>query len=342
MPTMSRQVRLVSRPNGTPVPGNFSHEERPVRAPEDGEVLLKTLYLSLDPYMRGRMSAAKSYAAPMEVGDVFVGGTVSEVVESRSDDLQPGQVVLGYAGWQSYSTEPAHSLRVLDPDKAPITTALGVLGMPGFTAYSGLLNIGKPKEGETLAVAAATGPVGSAVGQIAKLMGCRTIGIAGGPEKVEYLKEIGFDAALDHRGDDLHGRLQAAAPDGIDIYFENVGGAVWEAVLPNLNTFARVPICGLAANYNLKEPSEGPDRSQALLGAVLSSSLTLRGFIQTEFFESMSDAFLHDMGAWVAEGKVKYREDISEGLENAPEVFVGMLRGNNFGKTIVKVADPSS
>lgn len=342
MPVMSRQIRLASRPVGVPRSEDFSHEDHPVSPPEDGEVLLRTLYLSLDPYMRGRMSDARSYAAPMEVGDVVVGGTVSEVVESRSDDLRPGQVVLGSAGWQSYSTEPAASLRVLDPDEAPITTALGVLGMPGFTAYSGLLSIGKPQEGETLAVAAATGPVGATVGQIAKLMGCRTIGIAGGPQKVEHLEELGFDAALDHREDDLHGRLGEAAPEGIDIYFENVGGAVWDAVLPHLNLFARVPICGLAATYNLSEPPAGPDRSQALLRSALNASLTLRGFIQTEFFPTMFDDFLRDMGAWVRDSRVRYREDISEGLDHAPEAFVGMLQGKNFGKTIVKVADRSA
>ncbi len=340
MPTMSRQIRLAARPVGTPRPTDFSHEEHPVRPPEDGEVLLRTLYLSLDPYMRGRMSAAKSYAAPTAVGDVMVGATVSEVVESRSDRLRPGQIVLGYGGWQSHSTESADALRVLDPGQAPITTALGVLGMPGFTAYAGLLAIGEPQPGETLAVAAATGPVGSAVGQIAKIMGLRTVGIAGGPRKVAHLTELGFDAALDHREDGLGERIAQAAPDGIDIYFENVGGAVWDAVLPHLNLYARVPVCGLAANYNRPEPPEGPDRSQALLQSVLNASLTLRGFIQTEFAPTMFDDFLRDMGAWVRDGRIAYREDITDGLDNAPEAFVGMLEGRNFGKTIVRVAEP--
>jgi NADPH-dependent curcumin reductase CurA len=338
---LSRQIRLASRPQGAPRSENFSHEDHAVRSPETGEVVLKTLYLSLDPYMRGRMSDVESYAEPMQLGDVMVGGTVAEVVESASKALRPGQVVVAYGGWQTYSTERASSLRVLDPDQAPITTGLGVLGMPGFTAYAGLLQIAKPTAGETLAVAAATGPVGATVGQLAKIMGCRTIGIAGGPTKVEHLRELGFDVALDHREGDLGGRLRDAAPEGIDIYFENVGGKVWDAVLPRLNTFARVPVCGLAANYNVSGLPQGPDRSQALLRAVLDRSLTLRGFIQNEFAPTMFDDFLRDMGAWVREGKVTYREDITDGIDQAPEAFAGMLEGKNFGKTLVKVADAS-
>lgn len=334
---VSHRIRLASRPVGVPQPENFIHDDAPVRAPGDGEVLLRTLYLSLDPYMRGRMSDAKSYAKPVEVGGIMVGATVSEVVESRSPEFEPGQIVLGYGGWQSYSTEPAGQLRLLDPEAAPVTTALGVLGMPGFTAYSGLLAIGKPQPGETVAVAAATGPVGSAVGQIAKNLGCRTIGIAGGPEKVAHLEELGFDVAIDHRQDGLREAVKQAAPDGIDVYFENVGGAVWDAVLPRLNEFARVPVCGLAANYNATSLPDGPDRSAALMNAVLRSSLTLRGFIQREFVPTMFEDFLTDMGRWVREGTVKYREDITEGLDNAPETFVGMLAGKNFGKTIIKV-----
>ena len=337
MTITSHQIRMASRPVGLPTAENFSIEDHPVRQPANGEVLLKTLYLSLDPYMRGRMSAAKSYAAPMEVGDIMIGATVSEVVESRAEGFEPGDVVLGYGGWQTYSTESTGHLRKLDPEQAPVTTSLGVLGMPGFTAYSGLFSIGKPQEGETLAVAAATGPVGSAVGQIAKLKGLRTIGIAGGPEKVEQLKEFGFDVALDHREDDLAGRLEEAAPEGIDVYFENVGGPVWDAVLPRLNTFARVPVCGLAANYNLTEAPAGPDRSPALMGAILAGSLTLRGFIQAEFVPTMFEDFIRDMGQWVREGKIAYREDITEGLDNAPEVFAGMLQGHNFGKAIIKI-----
>jgi len=338
MTLISRQIRLAARPEGFPVAEDFSIQEHPVRTPEDGEVLLRTLYLSLDPYMRGRMSESKSYAAHLELGDVMLGGTVSEVLESRSRDLVPGQIVVGAAGWQTYSVETASSLRVVDPEAAPIPTALGVLGMPGFTAYAGLLAIGRPQAGETLAVAAATGPVGATVGQIARLKGLRTIGIAGGPHKVEHLRELGFDAAIDHRAEDLEARIAQAAPDGIDVYFENVGGRVWEAVLPHLNLYARVPVCGLAATYNATGEPEGPDRSPALLRTVLNQSLTIRGFIQTEFRESLFGDFLRDMGAWVREGRIRYREDVTEGLENAPETFIGMLAGRNFGKTLIQVA----
>lgn len=339
MAYISQQIRLGARPVGAPTPQDFSVTEHEARPPEEGEVLLRTLYLSLDPYMRGRMSAAESYAASVDLGAIMVGATVSEVIESRSPEFHAGQIVLGYGGWQTYSTEFASGLRLLDPDAAPITTALGVLGMPGFTAYSGLLTIGKPKQGETLAVAAATGPVGSAVGQIAKLKGCHTIGIAGGAEKVGYLKDLGFDEALDHREPDLAGRVRDAAPDGIDIYFENVGGAVFDAVLPRLNLYGRVPVCGLASTYNSTGEPEGLDRLPNLMDTVLKKSLTLRGFIQREFVPSMFDSFLSDMTEWVSSGKIRYREDITDGLLNAPEVFAGMLEGRNFGKTIVKVVD---
>ena len=334
----NHRIRLASRPHGEPVEADFTRDVVEVPSPEPGQVLLRTRYLSLDPYVRGRMSAAKSYAAPMEIGDVIVGGTVSEVVESAADGFAPGDTVLAYGGWQEYSLESAAHLRRLDPSAAPVTTALGVLGMPGFTAYAGLLAIGKPQPGETVAVAAATGPVGSAVGQIAKLHGARAIGIAGGEQKVARMRELGFDAALDHRAPDFASRLAEASPDGIDVYFENVGGAVWDAVLPRLNEFARVPVCGLAALYNATSAPEGPDRSAQLMREVLSKSLTLRGFIQREFVPTMFEDFLRDMTGWVASGKVQHTEDITEGLDRAPEAFVGMLRGQNFGKAIIQVS----
>ena len=334
----NHRIRLASRPEGEPAAEDFLHDEVEIPSPAPGQVLLRTRFLSLDPYVRGRMSAAKSYAAPMEVGDVIVGGTVSEVVESAAEDYPPGDTVLSYGGWQEYSLERADGLRRLDPSAAPLTTALGVLGMPGFTAYAGLLAIGRPQPGETVAVAAATGPVGSAVAQIARIHGARTIGIAGGEQKVARLRELGVDAALDHRAPDLPGRLAETAPDGIDVYFENVGGAVWQAVLPLLNEFARVPVCGLAAHYNQTSLPEGPDRSGQLMGAVLAKSLTLRGFIQREFVGAMFEDFLRDMTGWVADGSVQHTEDITEGLDRAPEAFVGMLRGENFGKSIVQVS----
>lgn len=334
----NHRIRLAARPQGEPVAEDFTHDVVDVPSPEPGQVLLRTRYLSLDPYVRGRMSDAKSYAAPMEIGDVIVGGTVSEVVESAADGFAPGDTVLSYGGWQEYSLESAGHLRLLDPAAAPVTTALGVLGMPGFTAYAGLLAIGKPQPGETVAVAAATGPVGSAVGQIAKIHGARAIGIAGGEQKVSRLRALGFDAALDRRAPDLAGRLAEAAPDGIDVYFENVGGPVWDAVLPQLNKFARVPVCGLAANYNATSLPEGPDRSGQLMGSVLAKSLTLRGFIQFEFAPTMFEDFLQDMTGWVASGQVQHTEDITKGLERAPEAFAGMLRGENFGKAIIQVS----
>ncbi|WP_193106490.1 NADP-dependent oxidoreductase [Brachybacterium sp. FME24] len=336
--TVNHRIRLAARPHGVPTPADFQHDAVEVPSPGAGQVLLRTRYISLDPYVRGRMSDAKSYAAPMEIGDVIVGATVSEVVRSEADGFTPGDVVLSYGGWQEYSVESTGHLRHLDPEAAPVTTALGVLGMPGFTAYAGLLAIGKPQPGETVAVAAATGPVGSAVGQIARIHGARAIGIAGGERKVAQLRELGFDAALDHRAPDLPGRLAEASPEGIDVYFENVGGAVWDAVLPQLNEFARVPVCGLAANYNATALPEGPDRSGQLMGSVLAKSLTLRGFIQREFASTMFPDFLRDMTGWVTSGQVQYTEDITQGLDSTPEAFVGMLRGANFGKAIVQVS----
>lgn len=334
-----RRIVLASRPEGRPTAENFRLETVPTPEPQDGEVLLRTRYLSLDPYMRGRMSAAKSYAAPVEVDAVMEAGTVADVVESRSDDLAVGDVVLSYLGWQEYGVAPARQVRRLDPDRAPVSTALGVLGMPGFTAYAGLLQIGRPQPGETVVVAAAAGPVGSAVGQIARIHGARAVGIAGGPEKVAWLRELGFDAALDHRSPTFKDDLRAAVPDGIDVYFENVGGAVWSAVLPLLNPFARVPVCGLAAQYNATSLPDGPDRTPALMRAVLTKSLTLRGFIQNEFVKEHYRDFLADMSGWVADGRVRYREDVVDGLENAPKAFVGMLEGANFGKQLVRLAD---
>ncbi|MGO1550270.1 MAG: NADP-dependent oxidoreductase [Nesterenkonia sp.] len=334
----NHRIRLGSRPHGEPRAENFHHDSVDVSSPESGQVLLRTKYLSLDPYVRGMMSTAKSYVAPLEVGDVVVGGTVSEVVESGADGFEPGDVVLSFGGWQQYSVELATRLRKLDPQAAPLSTALGVLGMPGFTAYAGLLAIGRPQPGETVAVAAATGPVGSAVGQIAKLKGARTIGIAGGQRKVDHLQELGFDEVIDHRGPDLDAQVKEASPEGIDVYFENVGGPVWDAVLPQLNEFARVPVCGLAANYNATALPEGPDKTPQLMRAVLTRSLLLRGFIQREFLDPMFSDFLTDMTQWVASGDVVYTEDITEGLERAPEAFIGMLRGENFGKTIIRIS----
>jgi NADPH-dependent curcumin reductase CurA len=328
---------LASRPAGRPSPNNFRLEQAPVPVPDDGQVLLKILYLSLDPYMRGRMSAAKSYSAPVEIGQVMEGGTVAEVIESRHPDFKPGDIVLSHSGWQSHALANGKHLRKLDPAAAPITTALGVLGMPGFTAYSGLLTIGQPKPGETVVVAAASGPVGSAVGQIARIKGARAIGIAGGPEKCAFVREqFGFDAVIDHRAPDLAEQLAAACPGGIDVYFENVGGKVWDAVFPLLNSFARIPVCGLVAQYNASGDFDGPDQLPVVMRQVLSKSLTIRGFIQREFV-AQRPAFEQEMPRWIAEGALKYKEDIVEGLEQAPKAFIGLLEGRNFGKLIIKL-----
>jgi NADPH-dependent curcumin reductase CurA len=330
---VNRQVLLKSRPEGAPGLDHFQLTEGPIPAPGEGEVLVRTLYLSLDPYMRGRMSAAKSYAKPAAVGQPMVGGTVGEIVTSRNPKYAVGDVVLGYGGWQDYALSSGAGLRKLDPAAAPISTALGVLGMPGMTAYVGLLEIGQPKPGETVVVAAASGAVGSVVGQIAKIKGCRAVGIAGGAEKCRFvIGELGFDACVDHRAPDFARQLEAACPNGIDVYFENVGGAVQQTVWPLLNDFARVPVCGLIAQYNATTPMPGPD-----MFSVLRKRLLLRGFIVWDFAAKQGD-FLRDVGEWVRTGRLKYREDIVEGLEQAPAAFLGLLQGKNFGKMLVKVA----
>ena len=334
----NRRIVLAARPQGRPVPSDFRIEEVPAPTPREGEILLQVLTLSLDPYMRGRMDAAKSYAAPVEVGGVMEGGTVAKVVASRHPGFAPGEIVLSHSGWQTYALSDGIGLGKLDPAQAPVSTALGVLGMPGFTAYAGLLAIGRPKPGETVVVAAASGPVGSAVGQIARIKGARAVGIVGGADKLAFVRdELGFDAVVDHRAPDLPGQLHGACPEGIDIYFENVGGAVWDAVFPLLNTFARIPVCGLIAQYSEAGPFPGPDRLPLMMRQVLTKSFTLRGFIQREFADQRP-AFYRDMAGWIADGRVRYREDVVDGLEAAPQAFIGMLEGRNFGKLLVRVS----
>jgi NADPH-dependent curcumin reductase CurA len=335
----SRQIVLASRPKGRPTVENFRLEDVPIPSIPPGGMVLRVLYLSLDPYMRGRMEDARSYAPPVALGEAMTAQGVAEVIASDHPSYAVGDIVLATTGWRSHAASNGAGVRMLDPAMAPITTALGVLGMPGFTAYAGLNLIGKPKPGETVVVAAASGPVGSLVGQLARLAGARVVGIAGGPDKCRYLKEeLGFDAALDHRAPDLPAQLAGACPKGIDVYFENVGGAIWQAVLPLLNTFARVPVCGLIANYN-GAPAENPNALAATMRAVLTRSLTLRGFINYEFADEHYPAFLETVSAGIAEGRIRYREDIVDGLENAPAAFIGMLDGKNFGKLLVKVAD---
>lgn len=335
----NQQIVLAARPNGMPVPGDFRLEETSVPVPGAGEVLLETIFLSLDPYMRGRMGLVKSYAEPVAIGGVMVGGTVSKVVQSHHPDWRVGDTVVSYSGWQRFAVSDGTALRRIDARLAPLSASLGALGMPGFTAYAGLRNIGKPKPGETVVVAAASGAVGSIVGQIARIHGARAVGITTGAHKLAFVRdELGFDAVVDHRAPDVAARLAEACPNGIDVYFENVGGAVWDSVFPLLNPFARVSVCGLIAQYNNGDaPFPGPDRLPVTMREILSRSLTVRGFVMTEFWDSQQDDFLRETAGWVAEGKLRWREDIVQGLENAPEAFIGLLQGRNFGKLVVQV-----
>ncbi len=342
--TSTTQVRLIDYPVGEPVDDVYETTVEELPGLADGQVLLRTIYLSLDPYMRGRMSTAKSYSAPVALGEVMIGGTVCEVVESRSPHRAVGDVVLAFTGWQTHAVAEARRTRLLDPGAAPVSTALGVLGMPGFTAYGGLLEIGRPQPGETVVVAAATGPVGSAVGQIARVKGARAVGIAGGPEKCRVLlDDLGFDAAVDHRSPTFVEDLAAATPDGVDVYFENVGGHVAEAVGRRLNRLARVPVCGVIAYYNATSIPEGPDQLPGFMRRILTQSLTVRGFIQDEFVPTHHEGFLRDMPAWITDGSVRYLEDVVAGLDNAPDAFRGLLRGDFLGKALVQVgADPTA
>ena len=339
------QIRLAARPVGEPQDSDFEFITADLPELADGQVLLRTIYLSLDPYMRGRMSAAESYAEPVGLGEVMIGGTVCEVLESRSPNRAAGDLVFAYTGWQTHAVADAARTRRLNPDEAPISTALGVLGMPGFTAYTGLLDIGKPEPGQTVAVAAATGPVGSAVGQIAKVKGARAVGIAGGPTKCRALiEDFGFDAAVDHRSPTFRQDLEAVTPEGIDVYFENVGGPVTDAVIGRLNNFARIPVCGVVSAYNTTPASPGTDRldMSAFLWQILTRSLAVRGFLIEDVGAARRAEFVRDMAGWVADGSVRYREDIVDGLERAPEAFRGLLAGRNFGKLLVRVgADPT-
>ena len=335
MPTsLNRQIMLRSRPVGMPKPGDFDLVETPLPAPKDGEVLCRTIYLSLDPYMRGRISGARSYAQSVEPGQVIVGGTVGEVLESRFPGLAKGDIVLGYDGWQTHGASNGGGLRKLDPKQAPISTALGVLGMPGMTAYVGLLDIGQPKPGETVVVSAASGAVGSAVGQIAKIQGARAVGIAGSKDKCDYVvRDLGLDACVNYKTGELAAALKAACPRGIDVYFENVGGDVLRAVMTLLNQNARIPLCGLISEYNATDVTPGPNLRPLLFNRAL-----IKGFIVSDHMNRLGD-FLKDCGAWLREGRLKHREDIVAGLEKAPEAFIGLLQGKNFGKLLVRVSE---
>ena len=340
--SVNRQILLVSRPQGEPKASNFKLVETTIPSPGDGQVLCRTIFLSLDPYMRGRMNAGKNYAKPVELGEVMEGGTVGQVVESRHPDFSEGEIVVGAGGWQEYFSLPARALRKVDPAEGPVSTAVGVLGMPGMTAYTGLLNIGKPEEGETVVVAAASGAVGSVVGQIARIKGARAVGIAGSAEKCRFVTgELGFDACLNHRDANFAEQVEAACPDGIDVYFENVAGKVFETVLPLFNNFARIPVCGTIAIANATSLPPGPNQVPMLLRQILTKRLTFRGFIVGDYVDQKQEAFT-SLAKWIREGKLRFHEDIVDGLEKAPEALSGLLRGENFGKLVVRVANDST
>ena len=342
----NRQILLAARPQGAPKDSDFRLVETAIPEPGPGEMLLRTIYLSLDPYMRLRMNTT-SHLPPFEIGKPLLGATASVVVKSNLPDYRPGEFVVSLHGWTAYALSNGKGLfdrplAKLDPQRVPLSAAIWAMGSPGLTAYKGLLEVGKPKAGETVVVSGAAGAVGSLVGQIAKLKGCRVIGIAGGPRKCGYVTDtLGFDAAVDYKGANLAADLGAQCPKGVDIYFENVGGAVLEAVLPLFNPFARIPMCGHVAEYNVVERHVGPDKMPDLFLAILGKRLTIRGFVVSDFMHDMQD-FLRDMSGWLAAGKIRYREEITDGLENAPRAFQAMLRAENFGKPLVRVSpDPT-
>jgi NADPH-dependent curcumin reductase len=332
-----RRVVLASRPAGAPTLNNFRIETGPMPVASEGQLLVRTFYLSLDPYMRGRMSIAPSHAPPVAIGDTMEGEVVAEVIRSRHSDYREGDVVRSMVGWCTHASIRPDDARPIPAGRVPMTAYLGVLGMPGFTAYVGMRIIGQPRHGETLVVSAAAGPVGSLAGQLAKLAGARAIGIAGGAAKCHYLvTTLGFDAAVDRHAEDFARALQEICPEGIDIYFENCGGTIWPAVLPLLNRYGRIPVCGLIALYN-GVPQGGHDFWPDTMLAVQRRSLMIRGFVNSEFAPEYYGEFLREIGPLVANGDVRYREQVVEGLEAAPSAFIGMLEGRNFGKLIVKV-----
>lgn len=331
---INRQIVLVSRPRGLPDSTIFSMQEAPIPKPQEGEVLVKSLYLTVDPYMRGRMNDAPSYIEPFALDEPPTGGVVGVVVESKSPLFKEGDYVLGFLSWTDYCVAKASSLLKLDDKMAPITTALGILGMPGMTAYFGLLDIGKPKSGETVVVSGAAGAVGMAVGQIAKILGCRVVGIAGKQEKISYLtQELGFDAGINYTSEHFEEELHDACPNGIDVYFDNVGGDVSDAATKLMNKYGRIVLCGQISVYNLEKPGMGPRLDWILL----TRSILKKGFIVTDYMDRYPEG-IAQMSQWIKEGKIKYRENIIEGLENTPRAFLGLFKGENIGKQLVKVS----
>lgn len=334
---MNRQILLAARPVGFPKLTDFRLNEVPIPEPGEGEILVGVRWLSVDPYMRGRMNEARSYADPVKIGEVMVGGAAGRVLRSRNAKFAEGDYVMGMFGWQEYAVSDGKGVRKLDPSVAPVSTSLGVLGMPGLTAYFGLLTVGQPKAGETVLVSGAAGAVGSYVGQIAKIHGCRVVGIAGSEEKVRWLREdLGFDAVLNYKATtDYRGALAELCPNGVDVYFDNVGGAITDAVFPLLNPRARVPICGQIANYNLEKPEMGP----RLLPLVLTKQIKVEGFLVFQFFDRTAEG-LEKLTEWVRGGQLKYKETVTDGIENAPQAFLSMLQGGNTGKQLVRIGKP--
>lgn len=337
---INRRYVLAQRPQGMPSDQDFRLEKVAQPEPEQGQVLLRTLYLSLDPYVRGRLDDVPSYSPPLAIGDVICGGTVCRVEQSLHPDYQAGDLVLAYTGWQDYALSDGEGLQKLDANMAHPSYALGLLGMPGFTGYMGLTDIGNPQVGETVVVAAATGAVGSVVGQVAKLRGCRTVGIAGGVEKCRYaVEKLGFDVCIDHRAADFAHQLKQACDKGIDVYYENVGGAVFDAVLPLLNTKARIPVCGMISQYNGHHSDHQQDRLPLFMSTILKKRMRVEGFIISQDYSDRYPEFYAQMSTWLAQGKIVFKEDVVDGLENSITAFQGLLSGKNFGKLIIKVAE---
>ena len=334
MRNVNRRIVLKSRPKGYPESSDFELVESPIEDPGPGEALVRAHYLSLDPYMRGRMNDARSYVPPLAIGEVIVGGIVGEVVRTNTDAFAVGDVVEGRLGWQEYGLARPDTVRKVPFPDIPESTALGVLGMPGLTAYFGFLEIGGPVPGDTVVVSAASGAVGAVVGQIAKLAGCRVIGIAGSDEKIAYVRnELGFDEGIDHRAtEDVGAALDDACPDGIDVYFDNVGGPITDAVLPRLALRARVVICGQISQYNLERPPMAP----SVLRHLLINQARMEGFIVTSFQARFEEGRAR-LAQWIRDGKLKYREDVTDGIENAPEQFIELMRGHNFGKKLIRL-----
>ena len=336
MAAVNRQVTLAARPVGYPEVSDFDLVYSPLPSPGAGDVLVRSIYLSLDPYMRGRMSDAESYARPLAIGEVMTGGTVARVVESKDPELETGDTVVGMLGWQEYAVAQGRELRRIDPGLAPVSTALGVLGMPGLTAYFGLLNICDPQPGETVVVSGAAGAVGMVASQIAKIKGCRVVGVAGSDAKISWLlNELGLDAALNYKtAADCHDKLKKLCPEGIDVYFDNVGGTITDAVMRLLNVQARMSICGQLSQYNLEKPETGP----RFLGQLIVKQAKAQGFLVSSYAEQFPEG-LEQLARWLKQDKLRYRENVAQGIEAAPQAFIGMLKGKNHGKQLVQLTD---